>query len=337
MALEPRICKLFELEIGQQGDFFALLVSKDRATTRDGKPYYRVSFRDAGRSVAVMVWNDTPWFVPCDTQWKTGQFYKLRGLLQENQYGLQLDLDRVREIQETDHAQGFDPADFCDRSRFNVDEMFVELLGLAENHISDLPLRTLVTGLLQKHADQVKTMAAAARNHHAYYGGFVEHVLSVTRSCVYLADKYLDYYPATYPPLSKSLVVAGAILHDIGKVAELKSDPTGTEYTPRGRLIGHILLGRDMVREQAVLVPDLNPEVLLRLEHIVVSHQGVPEWGSPVTPHTLEALIVHYADDLDAKYHMMARALEEVPADGEMFTSKSNPLRRGLFRQLGTE
>ena len=97
----------------------------------------------------------------------------------------------------------------------------------------------------------------------------------------------------------------------------------------------HILLGRDMLREAAADVPELDPELLLRLDHIIVSHQNLPEWGSPIAPHTPEALLVHYADDIDAKFQMVAAALTEPAADDATeFTSRNNPLRRAIFRGL---
>ncbi len=131
-----------------------------------------------------------------------------------------------------------------------------------------------------------------------------------------------------------SLVVAGAVLHDIGKLIELDYRPQGSGYSARGKLIGHILLGRDLVRDKAATIPEMDPEILLRLEHIIVAHQNLPEWGSPIAPHTPEALLVYYADDIDAKFHMMALALMEDSPDDEQFTPRDNPLRRGIFRGL---
>ena len=121
--------------------------------------------------------------------------------------------------------------------------------------------------------------------------------MSVTRTCVYLADKYAEYYPEMKPPLDKDLVVAGGILHDIGKLREMEQRPEGAGHTPEGSLIGHILLGRDMVREAAAAMkgaPPLDAETLLRLEHVIIAHQRLPEWGSPKPPMTPEALLVHY-------------------------------------------
>jgi len=132
------------------------------------------------------------------------------------------------------------------------------------------------------------------------------------------------------PPLNKELVVAGAVLHDIGKVRELQYGPTGPASTPAGTLVGHILQGRDMVREAAGEIA-IDADLLLRLEHIIVAHQRLPEWGSPKEPMTPEALLVHYADDVDAKYHIMYRALAEDSNPGP-FTSNRNPWRQRVYR-----
>src|SRR5262245_25042670 len=108
MAAETKICLLAELKPGQSGDCFVLLSNKERATTRDGKPYYRVTFRDAARSAVAMVWRDSNWFDPCDGQWRAGQFYKLRCRYVESQYGPQIELERVRGVEEGDRRDGFD-------------------------------------------------------------------------------------------------------------------------------------------------------------------------------------------------------------------------------------
>ena len=330
---EPRIVKLSELEPGETGDVFGLLVKKDRGQTRDGKPFYRVAFRDAQRTVTVMIWLDGGWFEDCEERWKVDDFYKLRGRYYENQYGSQFELEKIRPVEPADAQAGFDPLDFQVSTPFDPDKMFAELVALAEEHISDIPLRKLTTGLLLDHADQLLVMQAASHNHHAYRGGYLEHVLSVTKTAVFLADKYRAHYPDLSPPLSKDLVVAGAILHDIGKLQELQTRPTGAEYTPAGRLIGHLVLGRDLVRAKAGEIEEFDPEILLRLEHILLSHQGLPEWGSPIPPSTPEAFLVHHADDIDAKFQMIAGALTTASTGSPAtFTSRDNPLRRQIFR-----
>ncbi len=328
------IVRLSEMAPDQEGDLFVLMTAKEELKTKNGKPYFRVGFRDGGREVSFPVWDNSPWAVDCRDRWKPGAFYKLRAVYRESSYGPQLEIRKIREATEADAADGFDPAMCQPQSRFDPHEMFGELLAIAAERIEHTPLRKLVESILQSNRDAWLTGSAARRNHHAFVGGLVEHTLSVTRTCVYLAEKYAEYYPDMQPPLDAGLVVAGAILHDVGKIRELAQGPEGTSYTAEGTLIGHLLQGRDMVREAAAEV-ELDGETLLRLEHLIIAHQRLPEWGSPKPPMTPESLIVHYADDLDAKYHMMYAILRDDSNAGPM-TSKRNVLMQQVFRGLGT-
>lgn len=324
------LVNLFEMQDGETGDFFALLVSKEAMTTRDGKPYFRVGFRDARREVNFPVWGDSPWAVACRDEWTPGEFYKLRAAYRDTNYGPQLEIRKIRPVSEADADEGFDPGMCLERTRFDPQAMFDELMEIVAERITDPGLRALVESILSKNREQILASPAARQNHHAYVGGLLEHTLSVTRTAVQLADKYDDYYPDLEPRLDKGLVAAGAILHDVGKLRELAQDPTGTSYTPSGELIGHILQGRDLVREAAAGI-DVDADTLLRLEHLIIAHQRLPEWGSPKPPMTPEALLVHYADDVDAKYQMVYRILRDDTTVGPL-TSKKNILRQRIYR-----
>jgi 3'-5' exoribonuclease len=326
----PVIFQLSELADGQDADFFALLTAKEELKTRDGKPYYRVSFRDAGREVSFPIWSDSTWFEACRDTWQVGEFYKLRATYRQTSYGPQLDIRKIRGVADEDRLEGFDPLAFQPGSRYDPVAMFNELVAMAGQHIADSRLQALVLHLLNENREALLTLPAATRNHHAYVGGWLEHVLSVTRTCVYLAERYTNEYPDLQPPLCKDLVVAGGILHDIGKLRELRALPAGPDYTSEGWLIGHVLQGRDMLRETAAVCP-IDSDVLLRLEHIIVSHQRLPEWGAPKPPMTPEALLVHFADDTDAKFHMMYSILREDTAGG-VVTSSKNILQQRVFK-----
>jgi 3'-5' exoribonuclease len=330
------VARLSELSDGQEGDFFVLMTLKEQLKTRDGKPYVRVGFRDAGREVAFPIWCDAPLAQECQG-WEVGDFYKIRGLYRETSYGPQLEIRKIRPVNDADRGDGFDPAGFQPRSRFDSQQMFDELTAIVVEKIARPELRGLVLHILMTNREELLRLPAAARNHHAYYGGWLEHVLSMTRTCAYLADKYAEAYPDLRPPLDKDLVVAGGVLHDIGKLRELAVGPTGADHTPEGQLIGHVLQGRDILREAVAECGDcvIDAESLLRLEHIIVSHQRLPEWGSPKPPMTPEALLVHYADDIDAKFQMMYEALVEDTTEGPL-TSKSNALRQRLYRGAAT-
>jgi 3'-5' exoribonuclease len=299
---------LSEAGDGQLADFFLVMTQKEEAITRNGKPYYKVAFRDAGGEVAFPIWSDATWALACRDDWQVGVFYKVRAVYRESDYGPQLDIEKIREITDADRADGFSETMLLPRSRFSAEEMFGELVGLVTEEIDSAPLKELVLHLLESNRESLLSLPAAVHNHHAYVGGFLEHVLSVTKTAIMLANHYQEQYPDLSPPLDRDLVVAGAVLHDIGKLAELRQAADGAHYTAAGELLGHIVLGRDLLRDAAKQC-GLEAEAQLRLEHIILSHQRLPEWGSPKPPMTPEALIVHYADDLDAKYQMMYQTL----------------------------
>jgi 3'-5' exoribonuclease len=326
------IVALSDLTDGQTADVFALMTAKEELTTKNGKPYFKVGFRDAAREVSFPVWDNSPWAADCRKAWNAGVFYKLRVVFRETDYGPQLDIRKIREVTEADAADGFDPSMCLPQSRFDPVAMFDELTGIVAKQIEPPPLQKLVETILEANRQPLMTMPAARHNHHAFVGGLLEHTLSVTRTCVFLADKYAEYYPDMQPPLQRGMVIAGAVLHDIGKIRELQQKPQGASYTASGNLIGHLLMGRDMVREAAVET-DIDAETLLRLEHLIIAHQRLPEWGSPKPPMTPEALIVHYADDLDAKYHMMVAILRD-DANPGVVTSARNVLGQKVFRGL---
>jgi len=329
-AKSVSLVPLSEMAAGQEADLFALLAAKEPLTTRDGKPYFKVTFRDHAREVSFPIWSDATWAIDCRERWAPGSFYKLRAIYRETNFGPQLDIKKIREVTEADAADGFDPLMCQPRTRFDPQAMLAELLAIAREEIPDAPLSRLVVDILESHREQLLVLPAATRNHHAFVGGWLEHVLSVSRTCAYLAGKYDDYYPDLRPRLDRGLTVAGGILHDIGKLREYRQETQGASYTAEGALIGHMLQGRDIVREAAA-GRDLPAEMLLRLEHVIVSHQRLPEWGSPKPPMTPEALIVHYADDLDAKFQMMQAALRDDTTPGPL-TSKKNTLYQQVYR-----
>ena len=152
----------------------------------------------------------------------------------------------------------------------------------------------------------------------------------MAHNCLVLADKYIAHYRELTPPLNRDLVIAGAVLHDLGRAAEL-DDAVPAHPTVPGRLLGHLFLGRDLVRDAAREQGDVNPELVQLLEHLIVSHLNLPEWGSPRLPLIPESLILHHADDLDAKLEMYARCLTRDTAAGP-FTARDPVLGRQLYK-----
>lgn len=332
----PPVTRLSDLKSGDRGTFFALLAERTRGATRDGKPFYTCRFRDARRTATYMVWLDGPHFQACDTEWQAGQFFKVRALYGEHdRYGPQIDVEQIRPAEARDSAEGFNAADFIERSRFDPDDMLRKLIGFVEESVADEPLRRLTRGLLERHGDRLKRLPASEKRFYPFPGGWLEHTLSVARTAVWLADYYRERYPDLRPPLNKDLVAAGAVLHDLGRAAELEPGPgplDPPEATVDGRLFGHLFLGRDLVRDAAREQGDLNPELVRLLEHMVAAHLALPEWGSPRLPLIPEVLILHHADDLDAKLEMYARCLTRDAAPGP-FTERDPGLGKQLLKR----
>jgi 3'-5' exoribonuclease len=329
---KPSLCKISELTSGQFADFFALLAERVKGATREGKPFFTCRFRDAKQVATCMVWADSSWFETCEKEWKEGRAYKIRGTFQESErYGAQIDIQNIRPVTEEDQAEGFDPTEYVEHSKLDPDLMLVELKDLAATRITDEPLRRLVLTLLDRHAPALKHLPATVNKFYPFAGGLLEHTLSVAKSCLLLAERYIAIYVDLKPPLNRDLLLAAAILHDIGRVVEFSSDLLTVQPTVPGRLFGHLFLGRDLIRDTARELGDVNPELLQMLEHIVITHLNLPEWGSPRLPLVPECLILHHADDLDAKLEMYVRCLTRDQASGP-FTDRDPALGRQLYK-----
>ncbi len=316
---------------GKPSVFFALLADKKAGKTRDAKPFYTCQFKDRRRTASAMIWADGPFYAACEADWRPGQFFKLQGVFGEHdRYGPQVELLKVRPVTEQDAADGFREADFHDRSRFDSAAMFAELRTLAVAELRDDAARALVVGLLDAHSDRLAELPAHPRAFYPFPGGWLEHTLSVAKSCLWLTDRYIAHYPELTPPLNRDLVLAGAILHDLGRATELAAGSL-TEPTVDGHLFGHQLLGRDLIREAAWSVPDMNGEWLRLLEHVVLAHLARPDWGSVRMPAIPEVLILHHADDLDAKLELYVRCLTRDAADGPL-TEKDAVIGRPLLK-----
>jgi 3'-5' exoribonuclease len=330
MANRPvSVVPLHELADGQEADLFVLLAHKEECRTRDGKPYWRVTFRDAKRTVTFPLWAESPLATECRETWTAGDCYKLRAVLRNTTFGPQLDIKKIRLATDDDRADGYDPLAFVPQSRFSISEMYESLLALVRTEITTRELADLVLAILTQHRVLLHDVAGGT-HHHDFRGGLLEHTLSVARNAVLLADKYRELYPHVFTAEARDVAIAAAVLHDMGKLEELSTSAAGTEFTAVGELVGHIVLSRDLIRAEAAK-HRLPGGLLLRLEHAVLAHQGTAEWGSPKRPMTLEALIVYYAAELDARFQMMVEAIERDTSDGPL-TGKQNALKQRVYR-----
>jgi 3'-5' exoribonuclease len=321
---------------GQEAICFAALVKKEHGTDKHGKPFLKCHFRDKRVTLVAPFWSGNALRETADT-WPDGQAYRLHVRGDRNvRYGMQIEVLNGRPADDNDAAEGYDFRDLVDSSDYDPEQMFRTIHAQIERYIDEPCLKRLVRELLQEHAALFKKMPAAQNFHHSYTAGLLEHVWSMTRVAGFLADHYAKYYKDLDPPLNKGVIMAATILHDIGKLRELDYHPVETRYTKEGQLIGHVMIGRDLVREAARKIEGFPLETLLLLEHAILAHHGKREFGAPIVPLTLEALLVSYVDDLDAKMNIAARGCL-TPSDGE-FTDKVFALDgRRLYKGLRKE
>jgi 3'-5' exoribonuclease len=335
-ATTTTVFRLSDLQDGQEAECFAALVRREIGTTKRNERFYKCYFRDRRVEIEAPVWANSPFLKQAET-WVVGDGYRLRARAEvKPKFGLQLEILDIRPATSDDVADGYDYGDLFVSTRFSRERLLKTIHECIEKYIDEPPLRDLVLRILAQNDELFQKIQAASNFHHSYNGGLLEHVWSMTRIAGFLADHYSKYYDSLNPPLNKGVIVAAAILHDIGKVKELSYHPVDAKYTKEGHLIGHVMMGRDMVRDTARAMDGFPEETLLLLEHAILSHHGRKEFGAPVLPQTIEALIVSHIDDLDAKVNIAARHRLTSVTDDE-FTEWAKPLERRIYKGVPEE
>lgn len=289
--------RLYDIDTGEEFGIFVLIQNADVRVDRNGKSFIAFRFQDRSGSMDGMYWsakeNEVQKFQP-------GKVVFLRGRRDVYQGTPQV---KISQLRLADIGEPQDPTLYVERSSRSRSEL-EELLNDALFDIKEPNIARVVRKILNQYENEFYTYPAAKRHHHAVAGGLSEH--SVTM--VQMARHVLS----VYPNLNASLLIGGAILHDIGKIYEL-SGMISTEYTLKGKLMGHIVIGEEMIERACIEIgidPDIEP--ILLLKHVVLASHGKLEYGSPVVPQLLEAEIVHHLDDMDAKINMISNVIGEV-------------------------
>jgi 3'-5' exoribonuclease len=307
-----------ELDDGTRITACYSVVGTTLSTTKQGKPYLRLELSDLHGKIEGRVWENAERYAVAT---EVGGYVGVRGRVEYFKDQPQINVDHMEPVRVEADELGL----FMPRSNRDPVEMNAELMDLVAS-VKDPSLRSLLRSLLGPKTtagEWFRKAPAASRHHHAYVGGLLEHTLSVTRLCHAMAEHY-------GPIIDRDLLVTGALLHDIGKTKEIATR-AGFPYTSQGKLLGHILLGLEMVHD-AGREAEVPAERLRLVEHLVASHQGRYEWQSPREPQTLEALLLHYADDTDAK---MQQAIDLVRAGGEGWSDYSRSFRREFLKHAG--
>jgi 3'-5' exoribonuclease len=298
-----------------------LVVDKQVRANRNGNMYLQIELRDRTGSISARLWNAAE---PVVRSFESGDFLLVKGKVQLFQGALQMILSHIDRME----TEKVELADFLPHTEHDVNKLYERLCSLLRK-MDNPHLRALAECFLmdQEFVQGFCKAPAGVRNHHAYLGGLLEHVVTLMECADRIAPLYAE--------LDHDLLLMGVFLHDIGKVRELSYDRAFT-YSDEGQLVGHLVIGVEMLDEQVRRVPDLTgepfpPELLLRLKHLIVSHHGSLEFGSPTVPMTPEAIALHYLDNLDAKVHSFTRDIRE-DRGASSWTPYSQATQRRLFK-----
>lgn len=275
---------------------------KQSAVTKNGKPYENVILQDKTGTIDAKVWEPNSAGIE---EFDTLDYIEVYGEVNNFQGALQVNVKRIRVCREGE----FDPADYLPVSSKNVDEMYKELLGFVDS-VNNTYMKQLLQAFFVEDEAFVKKFrqsSAAKTMHHGFVGGLLEHTLSVTKLC--------DYLCRSYPLLKRDLLLPAAMFHDIGKIKEISLFPEN-DYTDNGQLLGHIIMGCEMLEEKIHNIPGFPPVLASELKHCILAHHGEYEYGSPKKPALFEAVALNLADNTDAKLEMMTEIFGNVSDTG---------------------
>lgn len=310
-----RSCLLSDIAKDDRFDGFLLVRSAEKRTSQNGSKYLDMTLGDRTGDINAKMWDGAQEPPPA------GQVIRVRGTITEYNGRLQFKVERMRMSTEADDIP-LDSLVPC--APEPAEQMLAEVRDAVEAMRNE-HLKKLITRLLDEHADTLLYFPAAAKLHHAERSGLLHHVTSMMRMAQHYADEY--------PSLDRDLLVSGVIVHDIAKIVELNATSLGvvSDYTADGMLIGHLVRGV-AVLETLGKETGCDPEILLMLQHMVLSHHGIPEYGSPRPPMFPEAEVLNHLDMLDARIFEMNAVLTRVKPGG--FSERLWSLERKLYRRL---
>ena len=314
----PRLSTLDALTPDAEGWGYFLCTYKELRAVRSGE-ILLFALQDRSGQIAAKLVDDVERF---KDEFEQGEFVRVEARATSFQGQPQLAVTHIRRVHaDQDRLQGFREEDCVLSAPRSIDEMWTEL----KTHLAtirDPNVRVLLHRVTGDHELSLREWPAAQSIHHAYRGGLLEHKLKMAETGRFLARAY---------GANEDLVLAGVLLHDIGKLFELHYEPGGSGYTRDGNLVGHIGLGLIMVREAINGIAGFPDELRSQIEHLVVSHHGTREHGSPVEPRTVEAFILAMVDELDTRIHQVRRAIRD-DAGSDEFTAWHKRLGRVFYK-----
>lgn len=316
MTLEKTLF-IAEIQDNQEVKDCFLVKTARLSETKAGKPFLTLELMDRTGEVLARVWDHAERLVPlCPA----GAVVMVSGRAQSYKGALQLSVSGVEAVT----ADGAEWGLFLPATSADIEAMAAELVALIKK-IEDKDIRQLLQAVVKDQELWTAFCAAPAAKamHHAYIGGLLEHTLGLCRLAVAVC--------ALYPALNRSLLLAGAVLHDLGKIKEFSFATPPFDYSEQGRLLGHMVIALDMIQQKISGLRDFPERTATMLKHLVISHHGCHEFGSPALPMVREAFVLNFLDDLDAKMNYLDRLSRQTPAGEYQWTEYQRTLERFLF------
>jgi 3'-5' exoribonuclease len=293
-----------------------VVASKQVKAKKNGEPYLALILADRSGQIEAKMWDNVDEFI---LGFEQDDFLKIKGLINKYKNRFQLTIHKLRRLGETE----VDFTDYLPKTSKDIGELWrtlTEFVATFQNpHLKSLVELFMADAEI---AERYRNAPAAKTLHHAYIGGLLDHVVSLCRSC--------DLMCRNYPQVNRDLLLTGAFLHDIGKIYELTYN-RAFSYTTRGQLLGHMIIELEMLQAKLEQLPAFPGELKILLEHLIISHHGEYEFGSPKLPMFPEALLLHYLDDLDSKMEAMRAHFEREALTDGPWTSYNPSLGRPLL------
>jgi 3'-5' exoribonuclease len=293
-----------------------VVVTKQVKPKKTGDPYLALTLGDRCGQIEAKMWDNVEEALGAFEQ---DDFLKIKGLLNKYKNRFQITIHKVRKLGDSE----IDFSDYLPKTTKDIDQLWQTLAGFVASFQNPHLKALLEAFMSDAEITQAYRNAPAAKTlHHAYIGGLLDHVVSLTRSC--------DLVSRNYPQINRDLLLTGAFLHDIGKIHELAYNRSFS-YTTRGQLLGHMVIELEMLQAKLAALPDFPSELKVLVEHLIISHHGQYEFGSPKLPMFPEALLLHYMDDLDSKMESMRAQFERESGMENAWTGYNPSLGRSLL------
>jgi 3'-5' exoribonuclease len=308
-----------DIKENQKVDSIFLVKSKSQAMGKTGKPYIFLKLSDKTGEIKGYIWDNVEKF---NTLFEAGDLIKVKSKTSVFQNELQLGITDAEKVKLESLGEGAVGL-FLKSSKYDIESMFSQLRSILAENLSDEYIIKLTESFLsdENYIKRLKTAPAAKSIHHAYVGGLLEHTLSMMKTGVFLSEHYKQY-------VIKDILLSSILLHDAGKTEELAVKNNVTEYTDEGRLLGHIVLGAGAIDKKIAEIPGFPERLRLLLLHSIIAHHGEMEYGSPKRPKTVEAVLLHYIDNMDSK---VSQFIDFMDVGTSSWSQFSKPLDRYLL------